>query len=92
MGEAARSGMSIREFCRQRRLKESQSYWRQHKLSPRRAIASSRAGQFFEDAAAAFKHTHGPDPAGPDKASSQGVGQMKASKRADLEYRNHPTK
>ena len=30
--EAARSGMSIREFCRQRRLKESQFYWWQHKL------------------------------------------------------------
>jgi hypothetical protein len=25
--EAARSRMSIREFCRQRRLKESQFYW-----------------------------------------------------------------
>jgi len=30
--EAARCGMSIREFCRQRRLKESQFYWWQHKL------------------------------------------------------------
>ena len=30
--EAVRSGMSIREFCRQRRLKESQFYWWQHKL------------------------------------------------------------
>jgi len=30
--KAARSGMSIREFCRQRRLKESQFYWWQHKL------------------------------------------------------------
>jgi transposase-like protein len=30
--EAARSGMSVREFCRQRRLKESQFYWWQHKL------------------------------------------------------------
>ena len=30
--EAARSGMSIREFCRQRRLKERQLYWWQHKL------------------------------------------------------------
>ncbi len=29
--EAARSGMSIREFCRQRRLKESQFYWWQRK-------------------------------------------------------------
>ena len=27
IGEAARSGVSIREFCRQRRLRESQFYW-----------------------------------------------------------------
>jgi hypothetical protein len=27
IGDAARSGMSIREFCRQRRVKESQFYW-----------------------------------------------------------------
>ena len=32
IGEAARSGMSIREFCRQRRLRESQFYWWQRKL------------------------------------------------------------
>jgi hypothetical protein len=32
IGEAARSGMSIRGFCRQRRLKESQFYWWQHRL------------------------------------------------------------
>ena len=32
IGEAARSGMSIREFCRQRRLKEPQFYWWQRKL------------------------------------------------------------
>jgi hypothetical protein len=32
IGEAARSGMSIREFCRQRRLKEAQFYWWQRKL------------------------------------------------------------
>ena len=30
--EAVRSGMSIREFCRQRRLKESHFYWWQRKL------------------------------------------------------------
>jgi hypothetical protein len=30
--EAVRRGMSIREFCRQHRLKESQFYWWQHKL------------------------------------------------------------
>lgn len=27
IGEAARSGVSFREFCRQRRLRESQFYW-----------------------------------------------------------------
>ena len=32
IGKAARSGMSIREFCRERRLKESQFYWWQRKL------------------------------------------------------------
>ena len=32
IGEAARSGLSIREFCRGRRLKESQFYWWQRKL------------------------------------------------------------
>jgi len=32
IGEAARSGMSIREFCRQRQLRESQFYWWQRKL------------------------------------------------------------
>jgi hypothetical protein len=32
IGEATRSGVSIREFCRQHRLKESQFYWWQRKL------------------------------------------------------------
>jgi len=32
LGEAARSGLSIREFCRRRRLKESQFYWWQRRL------------------------------------------------------------
>ena len=30
--EAARSGTSIREYCRRRRLKESQFYWWQRRL------------------------------------------------------------
>ncbi len=30
--EAARSGLSIREFCRQRRVKERQFYWWRQKL------------------------------------------------------------
>jgi hypothetical protein len=32
IGEAARSGLSTREFCRQHRLQESQFYWWQRKL------------------------------------------------------------
>jgi len=36
IGEAARSGVSIREFCRQRRLRESQFYWWQRRLKERR--------------------------------------------------------
>ena len=37
--EAARSGISVREFCRRRKLHESQFYWWQRRLSlvgPRR--------------------------------------------------------
>ena len=45
--EAVRSGMSIREFCRQRRLKESQFYWWQRRLKAgrgeRNAEQASRA-------------------------------------------------
>jgi hypothetical protein len=36
IGEAARSGMSIREFCRQRKLKEPQFYWWQRRLKQTR--------------------------------------------------------
>ena len=36
ISEAVRSGMSIRAFCRQRRLKESQFYWWPRKLRARR--------------------------------------------------------
>lgn len=35
IGAAARSGMSIREFCRQRHLQESQFYWWQRRLKER---------------------------------------------------------
>ena len=35
IGEAARSGVSIREFCRQHRIKEPQFYWWQRKLRDR---------------------------------------------------------
>jgi len=32
LGEAARSGISIREYCRRHRLKESQFYWWQRRV------------------------------------------------------------
>ena len=41
ISEAARSGISIRQFCRQRRLKESQFYWWQHKLWPGRRAGTT---------------------------------------------------
>ena len=46
LGEAARSGISIREFCRRRRLKESQFYWwqRRLRLSRRQGVASRPGG------------------------------------------------
>ena len=34
--EAARSGLSTREFCRQRKLHESQLYWWQRRLAAKR--------------------------------------------------------
>jgi len=49
--EAARSGMSIREFCRQRRLKESQFYWWQHKLKVGRQTLSRRGPGVNREAA-----------------------------------------
>jgi len=42
--EAARSGMSIREFCRQHRLKESRFYRWQHKLKATRQGPMRRPG------------------------------------------------
>ena len=40
--EAARSGVSIREFCRRRKLHESQFYWWQRRLSLTRRPAKER--------------------------------------------------
>ncbi len=45
IGEAARSGVSIREFCRQRRLRESQFYWWQRRLKERREQRTFRKNQ-----------------------------------------------
>ena len=51
--EAVRSGTSIREFCRQHRLKESQFYWWQHKLKVGRQKPSTR-GQGATRGSASF--------------------------------------
>jgi len=45
IGEAARSGVSIRRFCQQRKLRKSQFYWWQRRLKERqeaRALGSRR--------------------------------------------------
>ena len=42
ISEAARSGMSIREFCRRRRLRESPFYWWQRKLKAGRDARTVR--------------------------------------------------
>lgn len=39
---ALRSGLSVREFCRQQRVKESQFYWWQHQLKERRQAQTWR--------------------------------------------------
>jgi hypothetical protein len=49
--QAARSGLSTREFCRQRKLHESQFYWWQRRLTaarpaPNRAKATPAAASF----------------------------------------------
>jgi hypothetical protein len=51
--EAARSGKSIREFCRQRRLKKSEFYWWQHKLKGSRQERTIRV-QGVKRGAASF--------------------------------------
>ena len=43
--EAARSGVSIREFCRRRKLPESQFYWWQRRLSLTRHVPKRRNQQ-----------------------------------------------
>jgi transposase-like protein len=40
--EAARSGVSVREFCRRRKLHESQFYWWQRRLSLTRRPPTGR--------------------------------------------------
>ena len=42
--DAARSGMSTRAFCQQRKLKESQFYWWQRRLREKRPPVSTQRG------------------------------------------------
>jgi hypothetical protein len=44
MGEAVRRGMSIGEFCRKRRERESQFYWWGRELKTRREEQTRRPG------------------------------------------------
>jgi len=44
IGEAARSGISIRQFCQQRKLKESQFYWWQRELKKREQACAFGSG------------------------------------------------
>ncbi len=48
--EAARSGISVREFCRRRKLQESQFYWWQRRLS----LVGSRRGKHQSAVPASF--------------------------------------
>lgn len=53
IGEAARGGVSIRRFCQQRRLKQSQFYWWQRELEKRqqaRILASQGGGKAGKEA------------------------------------------
>jgi hypothetical protein len=54
--EATRSGRSIREYCAQRKIKESQFYWWQRKLRERREdrILGQRGGRKVPGQAGTF--------------------------------------
>ena len=54
MREAAASGVSIREFCRQRKLRECQFYWWQHRLSATGQAAPRRKPRAVEPASFAL--------------------------------------
>ena len=52
--DAARSGMSTRAFCRQRKLKECQFYWWQRRLKEKRLPVSSPRSRGDEPASFAL--------------------------------------
>jgi hypothetical protein len=52
IGEAARNGISIRRFCQERKLRESQFYWWQRELKKRqqaRTLASQGRGKVAKE-------------------------------------------
>lgn len=71
LGEAAQRGMSIREFCRRRRLKESQFYWWQPRLRLGQPEGiGSRSGVNGEGARFALVSEEGASPRLPEDAPS----------------------
>jgi len=64
IGEAARSGMSIREFCRQRHVKQSQFYWWQRKLKADRQERQMTPGDDGRASFALVSEEAGSMPAG----------------------------
>ena len=57
IGEAARSGISIRRFCQQRKLKESQFYWWQRELKKRQEARALGSGMRSKPAGVAGQAT-----------------------------------
>jgi hypothetical protein len=88
IGEAARSGVSIREFCRQRRLRESQFYWWQRRLKERREQRTRRNGQAMAGSKAASFALVSDDPAAGDAGIELLLGggrRLRISKGVDQE-------
>ena len=57
IGEAARSGISIRRFCQQRKLRKSQFYWWQRRLKDRQEAKALGSGMRSNPASLAGQAT-----------------------------------
>jgi hypothetical protein len=61
--EAARSGLSIREFCRRRQLTISQFYWWQRRLKPQQTSARRKQRGSADQASFVLVSENGESPA-----------------------------
>lgn len=61
--EAARSGLSVREFCRRRQLTISQFYWWQRRLKPQQRSARKQRGGGPDPASFVLVSENGESPA-----------------------------